>query len=353
MKPDYAVIVIFCDPKGDLRSTNVKHCSVENALQLCQMLPVLLRGHGMAIPSEAKFRAFWSDDDAWVTPASGHVQPDREGAILIAVDEAAKEFFDLTTDNVSGIARMMEQEFYDETTRSRSGTSPSVSVSNITDSVIALSASGPASLSQVSTDASTVQDDSPSKDERPPQLVDPQGSPFPRRIRPRERWESLSRMTRLVIVSLTATVAAAAALLTNLQTIQDFFQSAPSRPGVPPIVVEISNSSGEPIDVATRGDFFLWLPGPDARRTFGKFELRGMDDAAIEPGMVTVPPAAKVRVLAQLANQDLYGAILERADCDVAFMVRKAGGGHRTTGNLPFTRDAIHRYYAEVDIGAE
>ena len=32
-------------------------------------------------------------------------------------------------------------------------------------------------------------------------------------------------------------------------------------------------------------------------------------------------------------------------------MVRKAKGGHKTTDNLPFTKDMIAKYCAIVDIG--
>ena len=195
--------------------------------------------------------------------------------------------------------------------------------------------------------------DSSSKDDSRKQILGPQGMPIPPRITWRDRWDSFSRKTRLAIVSLGAFVAATAALVATLQTIEDYFRPAPSPPGVPPIVLEITNSSEEPIAVAARGDFFLWLPGPDARHTIGKFELHSLDGDTPDSGTFTVAPSAKVRVLAHVMNQDLYGRILEQADCDIAFMVRKGGGGHRTTDNLPFTKDAIDKYFTTVDIGAE
>ena len=154
------------------------------------------------------------------------------------------------------------------------------------------------------------------------------------------------------MLSLLAGVAATATLLANLQKIEDYFRPLPPPPTVPAIVVEVSNSSETAIKVADRGDFFLWLPGPGARHTIGKYEFRNADGTAPQSGLFIVESGASVRVLAHVMNQNLYGRVLEQADCDIAFMVRKAYGGHRTTNNLPFTKQAINKYCATVDIGA-
>ncbi len=191
------------------------------------------------------------------------------------------------------------------------------------------------------------------KDESQQQILGPQGIPIPPQNTWRDRWSSFSRKTRLVIVSFAALVAATAALLTNLQRIQDYFRAAPNSPSVPPITIEITNSSEELIDVATRGDFYLWLPGRGDRHTFGKFELYSLDGSASDSGTIAIAPSVKVRVLAHVMNEALYARILEQADCDIAFMIRKAKGGHRTTDDMPFTKDAIAKYFTTVDIGAE
>ena len=122
---------------------------------------------------------------------------------------------------------------------------------------------------------------------------------------------------------------------------------------VPPIVVEIRNSSKKAIAVAVRGDFLLWLPGPSAQHIFGKYEFRTLKDTPLESDIFTADSSARVKLLAHVMNEDLYVKMLKQADCDIALMVRKANGGHRTTDNLPFTREAINKYYASVDIGAE
>ena len=78
-----------------------------------------------------------------------------------------------------------------------------------------------------------------------------------------------------------------------------------------------------------------------------------MKGAPIEAMVFTMKPGDKIRLLAHVLNQDVYGRVLERADCDIAFMVRNANGGLRITDNLPFTKEAIKKYYATVDIGAD
>lgn len=185
------------------------------------------------------------------------------------------------------------------------------------------------------------------------QLVDHQGTPFPPRVTWRQCWSAISKRTRVLLLSLMAVVAATATLLANLQKIQDYFRPPPPSPIVAPIVVEISNSSETAIKFAGRGDFFLWLPRPGARHTIGKYEFRNTDGTTPDSGVFTVESRASIRILAHIMNQNLYGRVLEQADCDIAFMVRKAYGGLRTTNNLPFTKQAINKYCATVDIGAD
>jgi hypothetical protein len=184
-------------------------------------------------------------------------------------------------------------------------------------------------------------------------LLGPHGAPFPSRVTWKQRWNSISTMARITFVSTLAVIAAIAALLTNLQTIHKYLTPSPTPPRVPPIVVEITNSSKNTIAVAARGDFFLWLPGLGAEHTIGKFEFHTLKGTPLESMVFTVEPAARIRLLAHVMDQDLYGRVLEKADCDIAFMVHKASGGQKTTNDIPFTKEAINKYYTTVDIGAE
>ena len=89
-------------------------------------------------------------------------------------------------------------------------------------------------------------------EEIPKRILDQKGTPFPPRETLGDRCKTLSRKTRVVIAAIIALIAGFAAILANLQTIKDYFRTIPSPPIVPPIVVEISNSSEVPIDVVSR-----------------------------------------------------------------------------------------------------
>ena len=148
-------------------------------------------------------------------------------------------------------------------------------------------------------------------------------------------------------------LAVLAAALGNLQKIQDYFAEPPAPPTVPPMIVEVENSSDQPVEIAGRGDFFLWLPGPGARHTVGKYEFKQANGSPFEAGTDTLSPNSKKRFFAQIMDQTTYGQVLERADCDITFMVRTVQGGLKTTTNLPFTKDTIKSYCAAVDVGTE
>ena len=184
-------------------------------------------------------------------------------------------------------------------------------------------------------------------------LVGPNGALLPSPVTWKHRLFAISMRAKIISVAILAVIAGFAALLTNIETIKRHFTPSPALPSVPSIVVEVTNSSKNTISVVTRGDFFLWLPGPGARHSIGKYEFRTLKNTQLESLVFTVKPTQKIRLLAHVIDQDLYGRILEKADCDIAFMVRKASGGFKTTNNLPFTKESIDKYFTSVDIGAD
>ena len=184
-------------------------------------------------------------------------------------------------------------------------------------------------------------------------LVSPNGTPLLSPVTWKQRWLAASRRVKITSVTILAIISGVAVLLTNIETIEKHFTPLPASPSVPPIVVEITNSNKNTISVVKRGDFFLWLPGPGARHSFGKYEFRTLNNAPLESLVFTVKPTEKTRLLAHVIDQDLYGKMLKKADCDIAFMVRRANGSLKTTNNLPFTKEAIDKYFTAVDIGAD
>ena len=90
---------------------------------------------------------------------------------------------------------------------------------------------------------------------------------------------------------------------------------------MPAITVKLSNSSTEEIHVAARSDFFLWLPGSDAGHAIGKYEFHTTGGDVPNGGQITVKPNTTVTVYAQVLNQELYGRILEQAECDISLHI--------------------------------
>ncbi|QIN82754.1 hypothetical protein GBA63_08915 [Rubrobacter tropicus] len=140
-------------------------------------------------------------------------------------------------------------------------------------------------------------------------------------------------------------------MVAGLFQIIDHVTPEPAPPSIPAIAVKLSNSSQKVADVLARGDFYLWLPGPDAQHAVGKYELRTVDGNAIDNYQVRVRPGATVTVYARILNQEQYGRLLEQNEYDITLQVRRASGELETTEDLPFTRAAIGKYYLAVDVG--
>lgn len=182
-------------------------------------------------------------------------------------------------------------------------------------------------------------------------IIDPAGKPFQRPISWRDRWGQVSSKVKVVALSIIACVALLATFLANLEKIGNFFKPDQPAPSVPAIIVKLSNSSQKDVIVAGRGDFTLWLPGPGAYHTMGKYEFRRPDGKSTPTGSLTVAPNETVTVLAQVMNEGLYAKILSQADCDLSLFVGRANAGITSTNIIPFTLEAIEKYYIEADVG--
>jgi hypothetical protein len=136
----------------------------------------------------------------------------------------------------------------------------------------------------------------------------------------------------------------------NSAAILDSIRREPPLPTVPPISVVVRNSRADSVTIATRGDFFLWLPGVEARYSTGKYEFSVNADREPVLGAITIAPGDSVWAFANLLNQSLFGEVLERGECDISFWVRSLGGGLDYSDNLPFTREGLDTYYASVEI---
>jgi hypothetical protein len=166
-----------------------------------------------------------------------------------------------------------------------------------------------------------------------------------------ERWKHLSSKVKIVAVSITTVVALLATFLAGLEKIGDFITKDDPAPSVPAITVRLLNSSDENVIVTQRGDFTIWLPGSDGYHAKGKYEFRGPDGVSSQTGSFIVQPNDTVTLLAQVMNEDLYAKILSQADCDFSLFVARASGGIASTNFIPFTNEAIEKYYIQADVG--
>jgi len=122
---------------------------------------------------------------------------------------------------------------------------------------------------------------------------------------------------------------------------------------VPAIDVRLSNSSEETVIVAERGDFVIWLPGPDALHTMGKYEFRKPDNEFFPKGIFPVEPNEIITVMAHVMNESFYAKVLSQEDCDFSLFVARANAGITSTNSIAFTRETIGKYYIEADVGKE
>lgn len=167
----------------------------------------------------------------------------------------------------------------------------------------------------------------------------------------KERWRKLSSKVKIFFITVTTFVALLAAFLTNIEKIADFFKTKEPSATVSNIVVKLSNSSEEGVIVSARGDFMLWLPGPGARHKMGKYQFLTANGKSPEDGSLVVPPKETVTVYAKIMNETYFAKILFQSDCDLSLIVYRAGAGLTHTNQMPFTAEAIKKYYFEADVG--
>jgi hypothetical protein len=122
---------------------------------------------------------------------------------------------------------------------------------------------------------------------------------------------------------------------------------------IPPVSVWIKNTGKTESSVASRGELFIWLPGEGARHTAGVYEIVRVNGSQSQPGMVSVPPDAITKVQINLLNpQGLY-PYLERGDCEITIFFRRSDGSLFDSGEVPFTEEALGKYYLSADIHAK
>ena len=182
-------------------------------------------------------------------------------------------------------------------------------------------------------------------------IVDAVGKSITQKVIWKDRWRKLSSNAKVFLISVTTFVALLAAFLTNIEKINDFFKAEQPPASVPSIVVKLSNSSEKGVIISARGDFTLWLPGPGASHRMGKYEFLTTEGKSPTGARLVVPPQETVTVHAKIMNETYFSKILSQSDCDLSLLVYRVGAGLIHTNNMPFTKEAITKYFIEADVG--
>lgn len=164
----------------------------------------------------------------------------------------------------------------------------------------------------------------------------------------KSRWIAISRKIKIAAILLGALVASSAAFFENLEKITNFFKKE-ERPTIPFIVVKISNSGSKNEVVYGRGDFVLWLPGPSISHISGKYEFLSNQGDSLDK--ITVKSKETVTALAKIMNENSFAKIFSNGDCDLSLILYREKKHMLFTENVPFTENAIKKYYLTADTG--
>ncbi len=85
---EYAVGIFYKAGEDKIATTAIPSVTDLPASKLCSALPMLLKGHGLDVGLDVKFRAFWLGSDTWITTEHYELTPVRAGGVLLVVDEA-------------------------------------------------------------------------------------------------------------------------------------------------------------------------------------------------------------------------------------------------------------------------
>jgi hypothetical protein len=125
------------------------------------------------------------------------------------------------------------------------------------------------------------------------------------------------------------------------------------RTEIPPIQVELVNTTYDTLSVDRQGEFVLWLPSAlydGAPRVGGKFVFRAGHEASYTDSPLVLPPRAGMRVAVDLLADQLFLVYLQREDTDLSLVVGTSVG-LQSSGNMPFMREAIAARYLQWRLG--
>jgi hypothetical protein len=125
----------------------------------------------------------------------------------------------------------------------------------------------------------------------------------------------------------------------------------PTKPRhIPYISVRIRNSGRIDAAFAHRGTIFIWLPGEGTRYLPGTYEIVSENGTKVDPGMISIPSGSSVKVEAAVLNEANLYQYLAQGDCEITLFFTRNDGSLFYSGEMPFTEDAINKFYGTADI---
>lgn len=87
-----------------------------------------------------------------------------------------------------------------------------------------------------------------------------------------------------------------------------------------------------------------------APRVGGAYEVVASDAGLVKDGVVPIRAAGQTRVAVQLMDQERLYRYLKRGDTSLTLIFRRPDGSIFFSEDLPFTEDAIRRFYTTADM---
>jgi len=123
----------------------------------------------------------------------------------------------------------------------------------------------------------------------------------------------------------------------------------PSDPSIPNLQVELRNRTMSELEVATRGEFVLWLPTAlydGAPRIGGKMTIVPLPKTADIGSDFKVASGSSVRCSVTFLNPKRFVGMLEGEEADGSLVIQTSGGT-RISPNFPFSFTVVGKEYLE------
>jgi hypothetical protein len=169
------------------------------------------------------------------------------------------------------------------------------------------------------------------------------------------RWVSWSLPTKIgIIVSLIGTMTGLLSVALYFWDLKPFLErwfSPP--PAVRNIAVRIDNPAKTDVSLSYRDELVLWLPtalSDSAPRIGGMYEVVASDAGLVKDGVVPIRAAGETRIVVKVMDQDRLYRFLRRCDTTLTLMFHRPDGSIFFSDNIPFTDEALRKFYARADM---